>query len=121
MNDNILIIDSEPDVEKALESVLKDRGFPCRKSVTAQEAIRLMKQVHFKMAFMNAHLPDMKGAELARRLKSIDPSINIVVVSGSVPQEGENPALRMDKALFDACIFKPYLNKAIQDAVDAFM
>jgi DNA-binding NtrC family response regulator len=121
MNDNILIIDGEPDVGKALERVLKERGFPCRNSVSAEEAIDLMKQIRFKMAFLDAQLPDMKGAELAGKLKSMDPDINIVVVAGRSPQDAEDCGLKMDARLFDACIYKPYLSQAIHDAVDTFM
>jgi CheY-like chemotaxis protein len=121
MTDNILIIDGEPDVGKALERVLKERGFPCHNSVSAQEAIDLMKQVRFKMAFLDLKLPDMRGIELARKLKSIDPTISIVAVSGNTQEEVDNPDLRMDREIFDACILKPYLNKAIHDAVDTFL
>lgn len=119
--DKILIIDGEPDVGKILERLLKEKGFPCRHSVTAREAIDLMKQIRFKLAFMDMRLPDMLGAELAREMKNIDPNINIVVVSGDTSHEHENLAFRMDDKLFDACILKPYLNKAVHDAVDEFM
>lgn len=74
-----------------------------------------MKAIRFRMAFLDVKLPDMKCAELARRLKSIDPKLSIVAVSENLP-EGDD--ITLDGAPFDACILKPYLHQAIHDALD---
>jgi|WetSurMetagenome_2_1015567.scaffolds.fasta_scaffold1007926_1 DNA-binding NtrC family response regulator len=118
MNGDILIVDDEPDICWALEHILESRKLTCRKALTAQAALDLIKSNHFSLAFLDVTLPDMQGIELARRLKSIAPALSIVIVTGYMPEGDGIPPLPKDDSLFCACIYKPFQNKEILDAVD---
>jgi len=118
MSESILIVDNEVNVGRKLERILAQRGLHCYRSSSARDAIELMKRIRFHMAFLDTSLPDMKGMDLARKLKSLDPKMNIVIVSEASTAEGERAGFEMDECPFSACIYKPVLNKAVLDAVD---
>jgi DNA-binding response OmpR family regulator len=121
MNERVLIIEDDRDPGRSLEEALFERGFPYHRSVTAQEAIEIMKLIRFRLAFVDMALPDMKGRELAERLRLMDPELNIVVMTRAEAVDGDDSALHLDRGLFDACIFKPCHRRAIHDAVDELM
>jgi len=117
MDGDILIVDDEPDICWALEHILESRKLVCHKALTAQTALELMKSCRFRLAFLDVTLPDMQGLELARRLKSIDPALPIVIVTGYMP-EGDGGSQSVTDSLFSACVYKPFLNREILNAVD---
>jgi len=117
MNGDILIVDDEPDICWVIEHILESRKLTCRKALTAQEALDLMKYSRFRLAFLDVTLPDMQGLELARRLKSMDPTLSIVIVTGYMPEGDGIPPSASDR-LFSACVYKPFLNKEILNAID---
>ncbi len=118
MSESILIVDHEIDVCRKLESILAQRGMHCYRSSNAQDAIELMKRIRFHMAFLDTGLPDSKGMDLARKLKNMNPGMNIVIVTEAAGKEEERPDFAMDDCPFSACIYKPVLNKAVLDALD---
>jgi len=118
MNGDILIVDDEPDICWALEHILESKKLTCLKAFTAQGALDLMKVHQFRLAFLDVTLPDMQGLELARRLKSIDPELSIVIVTGYMPDGDGIPLPHTNNDLIRACIYKPFLNKEILEAID---
>lgn len=118
MDGSILIVDDEPDICWALEHILEPRGLSCHRSLTAQDAIELMKRIRFHLAFLDVTLPDMQGLELAKRLKLINPDLNIVIVTGYMPPDDETPSGAKEDRLYRACIYKPFLNQEVLNAVD---
>ena len=117
MKGNILIVDDEPDICWALEHIMVSMGLVCQKALTAQSALDLMSAYTFRIAFLDVTLPDMQGLELARRLRKMDPQLRIVIVTGYMPSEEDAVSDEMDEKLFCACIYKPFVNNAIADAV----
>jgi DNA-binding NtrC family response regulator len=117
MKGNILIVDDEPDICWALEHIMESMGLACHKALTAQKALDLMKAYRFRMAFLDVTLPDMQGLELARRLRNLDHGLRIVIVTGYMPVEEDPLTIESDEELFCACIYKPFIHKAIADAV----
>jgi two-component system, sensor histidine kinase len=118
MSESILIVDNEIEVSRKLERILAQRGIHCYRSSSAKDAIELMKRIRFHMAFLDTSLPEMKGMELTRKLKSLDPKMNIVIVSDTSLMEDEKRDFALDECPFSACIYKPVLNKAVLDALD---
>lgn len=77
-----LIVDDEPDMCWALENILKNNGYFSKIAPTGQEALELVKKNRFRLAFLDAKLPDIEGLALAKQIHEIDPSVRIVIVSG---------------------------------------
>jgi two-component system, OmpR family, response regulator len=113
MNREYLIVDDEPDLCWVLEHLLSSLGLPCQKAQTAQAALDLMKAHRFQLAFLDVTLPDMNGLELARRLRTLDPFLRLVIVSGYLSKEVAAAAQAQAKGLISACINKPFLHEEI--------
>lgn len=78
----LLIVDDDPDMCWVLEVILRKHGLPTKKAQTAAEALRLIESTGFRLALVDAKLPDMDGLELARRLRRLDSALPILLVSG---------------------------------------
>jgi DNA-binding NtrC family response regulator len=112
-NEQILIVDDEPDMCWALEHLLNTQGFVTRKALSAQDALRLMEQHRFGRALLDAKLPDMDGLELARRLLEIAPEIRIMMVSGYFYRDDVAIQDAISQGLCCGFISKPFLREEI--------
>jgi len=117
MSREFLIVDDEPDLCWALQSLLNSKGLPCQIARTAQAALDLMKAHRFQLAFLDVTLPDMNGLELARRLHELDPLLRFVIVSGYLNNEAEAISQAQAEGLICACVNKPFLHEEILAAI----
>ena len=99
-NKLFLIVDDEPDMCWALEQILKKNGCLCKKTLNGQNALKLVRQNRFQLAFLDAKLPDIEGLDLARQIREIDPSLRIIIVSGYFYKDD----IGVQKALADGFI-----------------
>ncbi len=116
-NELVLIVDDEPDMCWALEHMLKRNGFLSKRALNGQEAIRLMESNRFRVAFLDAKLPDIEGLELARRLRDIDPGIHIVMISGYFYRDDNDIQGAMSEGLIKGFIGKPFDHDEILKAI----
>jgi CheY-like chemotaxis protein len=118
--DLFLIVDDEPDMCWALEHIIKQSGFPSEKALTGQDALTLMDTNRFRLAFLDAKLPDMDGLDLARRIRKRDPAIPIVMISGYFYRDDDAIHKAAGEGLINGFIGKPFdhddILKAIQIA-----
>ena len=110
---SFLIVDDEPDMCWALGHLLKKNGLCSKIATSGMDALQLMRNNRFPMAFLDAKLPDIDGLELARRIRRIDPAICIVMVSGYY--YGDDAAIQqaLSEGLIRGFIGKPYLHDEI--------
>ena len=106
--DLFLIIDDEPDMCWALENILKKNGFLSKKALNAHEALTLIEPDRFRVAFLDAKLPDMEGLDLAKELLNIDPAIHIVMISGYFYQDDDAVQKAVAEGLIKGFIGKPF-------------
>ena len=103
-----LIIDDEPDMCWALENILKKNGFLSKKALNGHEALTLIESNRFRVAFLDAKLPDMEGLDLAKELLNIDPAIHIVMISGYFYQDDDAVQKAITEGLIKDFIGKPF-------------
>ena len=81
----ILAIDSEDVILKSIVKALKTDSknkyvvYTCN---SAMEGLKLIRNDIFDLVFLNITLPGMNSKEVLRRIKSIYPTIPIVIMSG---------------------------------------
>jgi len=103
-----LIVDDEPDMCWALDSILKKNGFLSKKAFNGQDALKLIKENRFELIFLDAKLPDIEGLELARQIREIDPFIRIVIVSGYFYRDDIDIQQAMAEGSISGFIDKPF-------------
>lgn len=110
----VLIVDDEPGMCWALDHILRRSGIVSVTATTGQEALRLAARQRFRLAFVDAKLPDAEGLELARRIREANPEIRIVLVSGYF--YGDDPVVREAAAagVIDGFVSKPFLHDEVR-------
>ncbi len=79
---NILVVEDDNAFRKILVNAFRDRGYDAEGVADAAAAIKAAEQDSPEMAVVDLRLPDQSGLEVVRRLKAIDPSTTIVVLTG---------------------------------------
>ncbi len=113
-----MIVDDEPDMCWALKNILKKSGCNCEKALSGREAMRLLKSQKFHLAFLDVKLPDIEGLELARRIKSVDPDVRIIMISGFCYMD--DPAIQkaVQEGLISSFVAKPFLHEEIIKSIE---
>jgi DNA-binding NtrC family response regulator len=111
--DLFLIVDDEPDMCWVLEHLLRKANYSVKKTMSGREAIALMEAHRFRAAFVDLKLDDMEGLELAQRLKQIDPTLRIVMVSGFCYKDDPTVQKALAEGLICDFIPKPFLHADI--------
>jgi DNA-binding NtrC family response regulator len=118
-NGAVLIVDDEPEMCWAIERILHRHGVVCQTAPNAKEAMALAERQSFRMAFLDAKLPDMDGLDLARRIREFAPGLRIVVVSGYFYQDSQTIQGALRTGLISAFLAKPFVHDEILRALDA--
>ncbi|MFH2218412.1 MAG: response regulator [Pseudomonadota bacterium] len=113
-----LIVDDEPDMCWALENILKKNGFCSKKAANGGEALELVKHNRFRLAFLDAKLPDMEGLQLARKIRDIDPLVRIVIVSGYFYRDDADILNAQKEGLINDFIAKPFLHNEVLKVIE---
>ncbi len=79
----------------------------------ARGALQTAREVQIDVAFLDIHLPEMNGVELARELKLLNPKVNIVFATGFSEYMKEGIDLRMS-----GYVLKPVTPEAIRTELE---
>lgn len=82
-------------------------------ALNARETIALTERQSFRMAFLDAKLPDIDGLDLARQLRKSYPRLPIVIVSGYFYQDDLTIKKAIQSGLISAFISKPFAHDEI--------
>jgi PAS domain S-box-containing protein len=89
-----LLVDDEELVRMTTAEMLSDFGFAVAEAGSAAEALRLIRDGLRPDLLITDHLmPGMNGTELARIIRSEQPGVQILIVSGYAESEGVAPDL----------------------------
>ena len=79
---NILLVDDDGDILFHFKNVLSSGGYMVESASYGKDAIRKMKENKFDMAIIDIMLPDTRGDQLAILMRKIDPSIELIFITG---------------------------------------
>ncbi len=80
----IVVIDDDPEVVDLLVSYLREEGYGVLGALTIDEGIRLVSLSRPDLVLLDILLPGgMNGIEVLKRIRSIDPTSKVIMVTGS--------------------------------------
>ncbi len=81
---DILVVDDEPDIRELIAGVLGDEGYSVRTADTAERALDEVRTRTPRLVVLDVWLQGsgMDGLSLLKYLKSIDPILPVIVISG---------------------------------------
>src|SRR6267378_360734 len=78
----VLAIDDEPQMTEWLKMVIEAEGYEVRTALIGTRGEEIYKQWRPDVVVTDLMLPDLYGVQLLRRLKELDPSPEVIVISG---------------------------------------
>ncbi len=79
---NILIIDDDKDICLLLRKFLSKKGYSAHTTVTGKEGVAWLKQNEAQVVLCDFKLPDYSGLELLQKIKIIQPSTQVIIITG---------------------------------------
>ena len=105
--ERILVVDDDPSILNLLGVALKQSGFEVECANNGFVALEIMdNQPPFSVALLDLMMPGINGQELAKRVKTLDPTIEIVIITAAPALESAIATLRAGGA-YDYLI-KPF-------------
>jgi two-component system response regulator PilR (NtrC family) len=91
----IHIIDDEPIIHEVLGDLLTGEAYEVKMSSNGQEALKRQTSNEFDLILLDLLMPGMDGIEVLKRLKKIDPSAVIVIITAYASVESAIKAMKM--------------------------
>jgi signal transduction histidine kinase len=82
MDNTILLVDDEAGIRKVLGIALQDGGYDVHTAGSAEEALRIFKEIAPPIVLTDIKMPDMDGIELLQRIKKINPDTEVIMFTG---------------------------------------
>ncbi|RMG55150.1 MAG: response regulator, partial [Acidobacteria bacterium] len=82
--ETILLVEDEPEVREAIQAILTHLGYRVLPAVNGREALNVYERRHADIALVVTDLvmPEMDGIALIKALRTRDPRVKIIVMSG---------------------------------------
>ncbi|MEI8570521.1 response regulator [Methylomonas sp. BW4-1] len=81
MVNNILVIDDDPAVRGAFKLILEEEGYRVREAENGLQGIAMVEADRPDLIFLDLRMPGIDGVETLRRLKALDTSLNVYIVT----------------------------------------
>ncbi|MCI0538251.1 MAG: response regulator [Verrucomicrobiales bacterium] len=107
--ETILLVDDEEMVRMVVRAVLGYRGYAIVEVTNGEEALQKLtdKPARFDLVLLDLNMPKMDGWETLRRLRQIQPTVPVIVLSGDSTEE---LAARITEAGAAVILQKPFDN-----------
>lgn len=92
----ILICDDDKSVSDFLTLFLKKEGFEVvETAVTAQEALDKIRLCRYQLVLLDIRLPGMDGIQALGKIKEIDKTIDVIMITGFPEEETAREAVKL--------------------------
>ncbi|MBI4454392.1 MAG: sigma-54-dependent Fis family transcriptional regulator [Acidobacteria bacterium] len=111
---SILVVDDEPNICQSIEKALERSGYQVATCADAVQALQLLEHRSVDLVLCDIRMPGMDGLELLLKIKELDPSISVVMITGYASIES---AVASMKAGADDYVSKPFRPAELRAAV----
>jgi two-component system nitrogen regulation response regulator NtrX len=98
-NRSLLLVDDDESSSQILKFILEDEGYEVDLAVTGEIALNKTSSRRYDLVLLDYILPDMKGQEVAAKIKKVPPSPKIILLTGYAESEGEPKDNNYDRVL----------------------
>ena len=117
-----LIIDDEQPTLFMFNLFLDAYGYKVITAENAAAGIELFKKERPSIVFTDIKMPGMDGLDALRMLKSIDPAVQVIVMTGHGDQDLMKQAMELEATAFlNKPIARSALEKVLKKAVDGLV
>lgn len=95
MKGNVLVVDDEQIVLRSCERILSAEGYYVETSLSARNALELLKENIYDLLITDIKMPEMSGLDFIRQVRTKNPDINVIIMTGYPSQENIREALSL--------------------------
>ena len=110
----ILLIDDDPGIRKVTSIALEDVGYEVLTAEDGLVGVSLFQEASPDIVITDIRMPGLDGLEVLRRIKELDPSADVIVITAFSEIELAIKALQLDASDF---ITKPVHDEALMVAL----
>jgi len=114
-NARIMIVDDEPSVLESFKMILKIKDYEVETFPDGPTAIATLKKDKYDMAFVDYKLPGMDGLEVLKKIKEIDPNMEVCIVTAYASESSHANAITLGALEY---LRKPFLMEEIYELVE---
>jgi DNA-binding NtrC family response regulator len=82
----ILVVDDEPNIRRLVSAILRQQGYSVTEAADARMALAALDQERFDLVISDLHMPGLSGIALTKRIRSRDPVLPILIMSGDLDE-----------------------------------
>jgi FixJ family two-component response regulator len=112
----VSVVDDDESVRESLPDLLKEFGFAARVFSSPEEFLASDSVDQTRCLILDIAMPEMTGPDLQQKLKLSRREIPIIFITG---QRDETLRARMLEQGAVACLFKPFSDTALLEALNA--
>jgi len=112
----VAVIDDDQSVRESLPDLLTEMGFAAQTYSSAEEFLVSPDVSKVECVILDVAMPGMSGPELRRELKMRRPGLPVIFITA---QRDERLRLQLLEQDAVACLFKPFGDAALLDALRA--
>jgi DNA-binding NtrC family response regulator len=113
-----LIVDDEVDVCILLSNILENKNLQTTYANTIGEAKRVIAEDHPSIIFLDNHLPDGYGINFIEEIKTLDPTVKIVMITA---HDGTSDKDKANQVGADYFMGKPFTRDHIFRAIESLL
>lgn len=113
----VLVIDDNKDYREVLTEQLTHSGFNVLCADGGEDALRQLQDSPVDVVITDFFMPGMDGLEIAKRIKEISPTTNVVVYTGYIPDEEQECDIMTTADVF---LSKPFSLEKVSKILSEF-
>lgn len=117
-NISLLLVDDEDDFRTTLASRLKRRNIDVIDASSGEEAVEIASKNFFDVAIVDIKMPGIDGIETLKRIKKIDPHMEVILLTGHASIEAGIEGIK--SGAYDYVIKPCTVNDLMVKVEDAF-
>jgi two-component system phosphate regulon sensor histidine kinase PhoR len=103
----VLVVDDEQNIRDGSERILKRVGYEVLKAASGQETLDLLAEQRIPIILLDLKMPGMDGMDVLKRIRQLDESILVIVITGFATVETAIEAMKLGAYDFIAKPFEP--------------
>lgn len=114
-NVKIMVVDDEPSVLESFKMILKIKDYAVETFPDGPSALAILEKDKFDIAFIDYKLPGMDGLEVLKKIKGIDPDLEVIIVTAYATESSHANAITLGALEY---LRKPFLMEEIYELVE---